>query len=375
MLWTWLYRHPRTVDWALVLFAFATTVATDLGRHHGARAGLLLLAPVICLPLLVRRTRPLLTLGATTAATAVAVAGWGVYDPVPVGLALFTVADRCERRVSLTAGAAALAVLSVPLLSSVGWTNGLGFVGRLLAFVVAWLVGDSMRARRMVVKELEDKAERLERERRLEAERAAAEEQARIARELHDLIAHNISVMVVQAAAADDVFEARPERAREAIRRVVDTGRTALTELRQLLGAVRTDGAEYIPLPGLARLDDLVGQVRHAGLEVSVTIDGTPRPLPKALDLSAYRIVQEALTNTLKHAGARHADVAIRYRDDQLDVEILDDGAGHSNGGGGGRGLIGMRERVGAFGGSLSAGRASGSGYVVSANFPLGPAT
>jgi len=375
MLWNWLHRHPRIVDWALVLFAFATTLASAFGRHHGSPLGPLLLSPVICLPLLWRRTHPLLTLGTTTTATALVVAGWGVYDPVPVGLALFTVADRCERRVSLAAGGAALAVLSLPLLFSVGWTNGLGFLGRLLGFVVAWFVGDSIRAGRMVVEDLEEKAERLERERRLEAERAAAEEQARIARELHDLIAHNISVMVVQASAADDVFETRPDRAREAIRRVVDTGRTALTELRQLLGAVRTDGTEYAPLPGLALLDDLIGQVRHSGLQVVITVDGTPRPLPKALDLSAYRIVQEALTNTLKHANARHANVAIRYRDDQLDVEILDDGTGDSNGGGGGQGLIGMRERVVAFGGSLSTGPATGGGFLVSAIFPLGPVT
>jgi signal transduction histidine kinase len=375
MLWNWLHRHPRIVDWALVLFAFATTVASDLERHRSATPGLLLLAPVICLPLLFRRTRPLLALGVTTTATAAAVAGWGLYDPFPVGLALFTVADRCERRVSLVAGAGSLALLSLPLWASVGWTNGLGFAGRLLGFVVAWLLGDSVRARRMVVKELEDKAERLERERLLEAERAAAKEQARIARELHDLIAHNISVMVVQASAADDVFDTRPDRAREAMRRVIATGRSALTELRQLLGAVRTDGADYAPPPGLARLDELVRQVRHSGLEVALTVDGEPRPVPRALDLSAYRIVQEALTNTLKHGNARHADVAIHYGDDRLEIEILDDGKGDSNGDSGGQGLIGMRERVGVFGGSLVAGPAPGGGFSVSARFPLGSAT
>src|SRR5262249_35674889 len=176
--WNWLHRHPRIVDWALVLFALATTVASDLERHRGASLGLLLLAPVICLPLLARRAHPLLTLGATTAAAAGAVAGWGIYDPFPVGLALFTVADRCERRVSLTAGAGALALLSLPLLSSVGWTNGLGFVGRLLGFVVAWLVGDSIRAGRMVVKELEDKAERLGAEGRARGARADAPQRA-----------------------------------------------------------------------------------------------------------------------------------------------------------------------------------------------------
>jgi signal transduction histidine kinase len=243
-------------------------------------------------------------------------------------------------------------------------------LGRLLPFAIAWLAGDSVGIRRQYVRELEDKAERLERERESEARRAAAEEQARIARELHDVIAHNLSVMVVQAAAADDVFETRPDRAREAIRRVETTGRSALTELRGLLGDMRGNGAHFAPQPGLDRLDDLVREIRDAGLDVVVTIEGTPRALPTALDLSAYRIVQEALTNTLKHAHARRADVELRYRDAALDVLVRDDGSG--DGGSSGHGLIGMRERVAILGGSLSVGPAEGGGYTVAATFPLG---
>ncbi len=198
-----------------------------------------------------------------------------------------------------------------------------------------------------------------------------AEEQARIARELHDVIAHNVSVMVVQAAAANDVFDTRPEKAREALEAIESTGRSALAELRRLLGVVRGDGAEFAPQPGLDGLDELVAQVRSAGLAVAISVEGAPRPLPAGIDLSAYRVVQEALTNTLKHAHASRADVALRYGEDTLDVEVRDDGSGNGNGGGSGSGLIGMRERVVAFGGSLSTGPGAGGGFTVSARFPL----
>jgi signal transduction histidine kinase len=178
-------------------------------------------------------------------------------------------------------------------------------------------------------------------------------------------------VMVVQAAAANDVFDARPERAREALRAIEASGRSALAEVRRLLGVVRDDGAEYAPQAGLDRLDELVAQVRAAGLAVGVSVEGAPRPLPTGVDLSAYRVVQEALTNTLKHANANRADVSLRYRGDELDVEVRDDGAGNGNGDGRGRGLIGMRERVTAFGGSLETGPANTGGYAVKARFPL----
>src|SRR5262249_27072002 len=221
---------------------------------------------------------------------------------------------------------------------------------------LGWVIGDSIRARRRYIAALEERAERLERERAAEAARAAAEEQARIARELHDVLAHNVSVMVVQAAAANDVFDSQPERAREALKSIEATGRDALAELRRLLGIVRGDGAGYAPQPSLDRLDELVDHVRSAGLAVAVTIEGEPRELPAGIDLSAYRVVQEALTNTIKHAQASQAEVALRFRRDGLDVEVRDDGVGAGNGDGGGNGLIGMRERVAVYGGAFTAG-------------------
>jgi signal transduction histidine kinase len=372
MVINWLHRHSRIVDLALTLFALATSLGYVVHQHHRSLG--VPLAFATCLPLLARRRHPLWVLGITVVATIVAVGSLGIYNPVPAGLALFTVAERCDRRTSLTAAAAALAVLLVPLWSDAGWSHYGELVARMVTFAVAWLIGDSVRTRRRYVGELEEKAERLEREREAEARRAVAEEQARIARELHDVLAHNVSVMVVQAAAARDVFDSRPDRAREALSRIETTGRSALGELRRLLGTVRGDQPAFAPQPGLDRLDDLVAQVRAAGLQVAVNVEGVARPLPAGIDLSAYRIVQEALTNTLKHAHASRAEIALRYRDSELDVEVRDDGAGVGNGGGSGQGLVGMRERVGLYGGTISAGPAPGGGFEVAARFPLAAA-
>jgi signal transduction histidine kinase len=283
----WLERHKRLTDLALVLFALATSIGA-FGHEHRARVGVPL-ALLLAVPLFFRRRYPLEVLAVTTVVTAISV-GYQGYNPFPAGIALFTVAAGFERRVSLAAGAAALGFLAPWLWAIAGWSHPYVMLGRLLPFAIAWLAGDSIGIRRRYVHELEEKAERLERERESEAARAVAEEHARIARELHDVIAHNLSVIVVQAAAGNDVFEARPDRAREALRRVETTGRSALAELRQLLGDVRGNGAEFAPQPGLDRLDELVREVRDAGLDVSITIEGTPTELPNALDLSAYRI-------------------------------------------------------------------------------------
>jgi signal transduction histidine kinase len=374
MVINWLQRHPRLSDAILVAIALVTVGAAAFRED---RRGLgIPIALVTALPLLGRRQRPLAVLAITTTATAVALVVWGFYNPFPVGLALFTVAELCERPAALLAGGAALAVLTLPLWDSVGWSRPPLFVGRMLGFGVAWLIGDSIGTRRRYVAALEERAERLERERAAERARAVAEEQTRIARELHDVIAHNLSVMVVQAAAADDVFVARPDRAREAIRNIEQTGRGALDELRQLLGDVRGEQAAYAPQPGLALLEDLAAQVRGVGLDVHVTIEGMPRRLPAAIDLSAYRVIQEALTNTLKHARAMRAEVVVRYRDRELDLLVRDDGIGSDaqSENGAGHGLIGMRERLNLFGGSLDAGPNDGGGFAVSARFPLGAA-
>lgn len=370
MIWTWLRRHPVLLDVGLTLFVLAPALVHAVQRFR-PEAGVPL-ALVQCLPLVVRRRHPVAVLAVTAAATAVIAGIWTFYNPLPAGVALFTVAYTCERGTSLRAGAAGLAILAVPVWHLAGWTHGFGFLGRLVGFVIAWLIGDSLGTRGRYVDALEERAERLEREREAEAARARAEEQARIARELHDVIAHSLSVVVVQAAAANDVFESRPSRAHEALRTIEETGRGALDELRRLRGAVRDSDAEYAPQPGLDRLDELLERVRASGLEVELQIEGKPQPLPVALELSAYRVVQEALTNTLKHAGATHVEVALRYADGGLDVEVRDDGSGNGGGGGGsGRGLIGMRERVAAFGGTLAAGPAPTGGFAVAARFPL----
>jgi signal transduction histidine kinase len=183
--------------------------------------------------------------------------------------------------------------------------------------------------------------------------------------------------MVVQAAAGGDVFETRPERAREVLGSIESTGREALAELRRLLGVVRSaedaPAGDFAPPPGLARLPELIEHVSATGLRVQLTVEGKPCDLPAGLDLCAYRIVQEALTNTLKHARASHADIALRYADAALALEIVDDGSGHGTDGAG-RGVIGMRERTALFGGELVAGPRPERGYAVSATLPLGEA-
>ena len=203
------------------------------------------------------------------------------------------------------------------------------------------------------------------------------EERTRIARELHDVIAHNVSVMVVQASAGEELFDRDPERARESLSSVASTGRAALAELRRLVGVIRAEEDKapvaYTPQPGIEYLGELVRQVRETGLAVELSVLGEPRELPEGVGLCAYRIVQEALTNTLKHADASHAAVRVRYVADALELQVLDDGRGApaSNGEGGGHGLIGMRERVALFGGELSARSPHGRGYEVRARIPF----
>ncbi|MGN6377800.1 MAG: sensor histidine kinase [Gaiellales bacterium] len=369
MLITWLNRYPRLVDWALVLVALAGSGAAVVGgdrRVIGAP-----IAVVGSVALAWRRDRTLEVLAVTTLACAATAAVSDAYDPVAVAVALYTVASRCERRVSLTAGGLALAALLLPLWSLVGWGDPLPVLGRLAPLVIAWLIGDSVGVRRRYVEALEDRAHRLEGERAAEAARAVAEEQARIGRELHDVIAHNLSVMVVQAAAARDVFDAEPGRARDALDAIERTGRSARAELRRLLGAIRDDQPPLSPQPGLERLDELVDQVRAAGLAVTMHREGTPRPLPRALDLSAYRIIQEALTNTLKHAHARHTDIVLTYAERELLIDVHDDGYAAAATDDTGQGLIGMRQRAATFGGTLTAGPCDDGGFTVAARLPL----
>jgi signal transduction histidine kinase len=367
MIWNWLRRRPLLVDVALVGFLLLITIGAATRRPHPALAITLGIAET--LPLLLRRQRPLAVVALVTA-VAIAMIIVGVWlVPLQLGVALYTLAATREDPLArIGAAAAALAVaIALPLTGGIEFGNE---AFRIILLAAAWALGDSIGSRRAYLSEVEARAERLEREQAAEVRRVTAEEQARIARELHDVVAHALSVIIVQAGAADDVFALDPARAREPIRAIDSAARAALGDLRRVLGILQTD-ADYLPQPSLARLDSLIEQVRGTGLEISLTIEGAPRPLPVTVDLSAYRIVQEALTNTIKHAGAARADVRVSYGDD-LSLHIRDDGRSEeTQKNSGGSGLVGMRERVALLGGTMEAGPAVSGGYLVSARIPI----
>ena len=242
-----------------------------------------------------------------------------------------------------------------------------------LRFVVAWVAGYALRERAEQAEAAEMRAAHAERERESAARVAVAEERARIARELHDIVAHAVSVMVLQVGAVRHKLPDALAEDREALKGVERAGRTALAEMRRLLAAMRREGdeAELVPQPGLDGLDSLLDEIVRAGLPVQLHVDGKPFPLPRGVDLSAYRIVQEGLTNALKHAHATDADVTVRYRPDELEIEVRDNGDGSATSDGLGHGLIGVKERVKIYGGRMSAGTASGGGFVLSTRLPL----
>jgi signal transduction histidine kinase len=242
-----------------------------------------------------------------------------------------------------------------------------------IEFGITWAVGFALRARSEQAEVAETRAMRAERERDAAARIAVAEERARIARELHDVVAHAVSVMVLQVGAVRHKLPEGQADQREALRGVERAGRTALTEMRRLLAAMRRDGedVEFTPQPGLDGLDELIASVARAGLPVELHVDGDPVPLPRGVDLSAYRIVQEGLTNALKHARASTADVTVRYGLDELEIEVRDNGLGSSTSDGLGHGLVGVRERVKIYGGEMNAGTADEGGFVLSTRLPI----
>jgi signal transduction histidine kinase len=242
-----------------------------------------------------------------------------------------------------------------------------------LRFVAAWVAGYALRERVEQAEAAEVRATQAERDREAAARIAVAEERSRIARELHDIVAHAVSVMVLQVGAVRHKLPAALAEASDALKGVERTGRTALAEMRHLLAAMRPDGdeAEFTPQPGLDGLDSLVDQIGRAGLPVRLHVDGSPFPLPRAIDLSAYRIVQEGLTNALKHARASRADVTVYYESNGLQIEVRDNGEGGSTSDGLGHGLVGVRERVKIYGGQMTAGTATEGGFVLSTRLPL----
>ena len=337
------------------------------------------LVAAIALPLLARRRAPLLVLVLVIAAGYAGYAtgpdvGGALQGWIVLNVALYSVAAHCSRRRALV-GAAIVAsfvlLFQIPRLVEGGRLEDV--VGEWVSLGGVWLLGRWVRQRRRRTDDLEQHAADLEADREALAREAVAEERARIAREMHDSVAHSVSVMVLQAGAAEQVLGASPERARESLQTIQDTGREAIVELRRMLGLLRdpVEDASLAPQPSVARLDSLVGQVRAAGLPVELTVEGQPRRLPPGVDRSAYRIVQEGLTNTLKHAGPARASVTVRYGDHALELEVLDDGRGAEGANGGGFGLVGMRERAALYGGELDAGARPGGGYALRARLPL----
>jgi len=405
--YAWLSRHPRLVDGVpaalLLLLGLASGVGslTTTTRERVSPGGAVLSSPPVsafgawpplllallillglAVPVVFRRSYPV------QAFTVAAVAGalQLVFFNRPLGtdlsllILLYTLAAYRPRRVSLPG----LCVCLVGAFVAVArWTpSETGLVDQVLlagvifsgTALVAWVLGDSMRYRRAYLTALEDRAARLERERDAQAQIAAAAERARIARELHDVIAHNVSVMVVQADGASYALHSDPERAGQALAAISHTGRKALAEMRRLLGVLRSgdERADLAPVPGLDQLRELVDQARQAGMSVSLSLEGPPRPLPEGAELAAYRVVQESLTNTRKHGGlAAAAAVSLRYEPDGLVLQVTDDGLGSAAAAEGpGHGLTGMRERIEMYGGTIQAGPLPGGGYQVIARLP-----
>ncbi|MEU9093666.1 sensor histidine kinase [Streptomyces sp. NPDC087901] len=397
-LYDFIRRHPTGVDcfWAVFLLGISgmTIVVGDMGR--GGRGERIAIVPIViglCTVVALRRRAPEKML-LLAIAMGVAQLVFGV-RPTVANFAMlvitFTVATVGERWASRLALACSLCAAG---LSQLRWPEQEGaprswvesvfiVVVMTVPFVLAWVLGDSMRTRRAYFDQLEERAARLEREREAQSKVAVAAERARIARELHDVVAHNVSVMVVQADGAAYVMDAAPDQARQALETISSTGRQALAEMRRLLGVLRTgdtpETGEYVPQPDVDQIEDLIEHVRAAGLAVDFKIEGTPRSLPSGVELTAYRIVQEALTNTRKHGGPNAgASVRLVYFDDGLGLLVEDDGRGaahelYEDGGadGAGHGMIGMRERVGMVGGTLDAGPRPGGGFRISALLPL----
>jgi signal transduction histidine kinase len=349
------------------------------GLPRGTLALAYALALLHTLPLAARRRfpGPVLALGV---ASGLAVAALGV-SPIVLGLAIlvavYSVAAYGDRWVSL-AGLAAAELGSAAVQLTPGRFQTPTVVSNGLIIGAAWLLGHFVGRRRAYAARLEQTAE-LERTRAEQARRAVTEERLRLARELHDVVAHSISVIAVQSGVGAHVASTQPEEAAKALAAIEATSRAALTELRRLLGVLRQEGeaqGALAPVPGLADLDRLLAEVAKAGLAVRLQVEGTPSTLPAGVDLSAYRIVQEALTNVVKHAGPARAQVTIRYGDRALTVEVTDDGRGVAASTGDGQasvghGLIGMRERVAVFGGDLEAGPRPAGGFRVAARLPL----
>jgi signal transduction histidine kinase len=386
-LYAWLRRHPKLVDGALAAPLGLSGIAEAVVLHR------LLLIPIVLgltAPIVIRRKYPVGAFSTTilSGAFQVLIDVRPILADVAVLVLMYTLAAYTTRRISVTGLGVCLygALMEVlRLRSPVAALNTSSFAFLIFAVfagptLIAWVLGDSTRYRRAYYLNLEERAARLERDRDAHAQIAAAAERARIARELHDVVAHNVSVMVVQADGAAYALDADPDRARVALAAISATGRQALTEMRALLGVLRKGDESsqpvLAPLPDLGQLDELLDQTRAAGLSVSCTTEGEPRPLAAGTALTVYRIIQESLTNIRKHTGpAVSANVVLRYTADAVQITVTDNGIGAAAPcDGAGHGLTGMTERAVMYGGSVAAGPVPDGGFEVTATLPFAPA-
>lgn len=374
-------RWPHLTDFLLALVSFLLTVgmwsqgSEQIGMplETAADIGTFLCAFVGNFALLWRRSNPLQVHAVVLTASVLVLIGPAADGIVALAISLYSLGRYAANdRASLVGMLAALVfvVTDLFLLStpSVGGTIVAGLV------ISLWYIGRRLRFRGEYLRLLEGRAEQLEREKRVDAERAISEERTRIARELHDIVAHQVSLMTVQAGAAKTVADSDPQAARESMAAVEKAGRQALAEMRHLLGLLRpAEGAQDLgPQPGIPDLTTLVRKVCEAGHEVSLKMDGELSGLPARLDLNIYRIVQEALTNVLKHAGpGASAEVSLRRDANRIDLSIRDNGRGGNNGLTSGHGVVGMRERAELLGGTFSAGPCADRGFEIRASLPL----
>ena len=371
-----LLSGSRVVDALVVLLAVGALVEVWLDDAQTPRSVTAPAALLWTLPLLLRGRFPL---GAPVAVFAVLAAEALVPGDAVTTSSVNTIAllgafalAGAHRDVRFAVAGAAAGFASLVAIIWVESPNIRGVFPVLVVVAATWALGRLVAERTRRAADLEQRAGRLARAH----EAAVADERARIARELHDVIAHSVSVMTVQAGAARLLLDEDPERARGPLLAVEETGRQALAEMRRMLGILRGDdeAATLAPQPGIAEIDALVEQVRAAGLPVDLVVEGAPQTLPPGVDLAAYRVVQEALTNALKHAGAARAEVRVRYGSVTVELAVTNDGHAATNGRAG-HGLVGMRERVALYGGRLEAGPRAGGGYAVRATLPIDAAT
>jgi signal transduction histidine kinase len=372
-------RRSLWLDGGIVLALIASSEiaiwsgAVERGELDRPRALAAVLVVFLSLPLLWRRTAPVVT----ALLVVVALGALGDFPAFPAWVTFLIVFYSLGRYASdLRSPVAAFALLAATVVHDLLVQDPdpiTDLVGPWVMLAGVWAIGRAVRAQGRQASRERERADRLAREREERARRAVAEERARMARELHDVVAHSVSLIAVQAQAVQRLLEGEERAAREGIDSIERVARQTAIEMRRLLGILESqgEGAARDPRPGIAGLGTLVEQVRETGLEVHLRIEGEPVPLAAGLDLSGYRIVQEALTNVLKHARAAHVGVVVRYAGDRLELEVEDDGQGVDHHQGDGHGLAGMRERAAVFGGELTAGPLPGRGFRVRARLPL----